>query len=197
MWTKGIYLVAEVVNSARDLEGDPLPVVVSVVCSPAHAASTRGHWLAPGRWMAARPLCELPLSRVNIYHAHLLLNFLFTLIPPGSLQVILTHVTSCMTRLFALKLKLELMQGSKPVWTVPGSLDPGAADFSGGIVKAEMPRFQPEDGLYYLRATSLLHHQAFDVSPEFSVITCCCCRWWRWWCWHCGCSLTATYHFDH
>lgn len=32
-----------------------------------------------------------------------------------------------------------------------------------------MPQFELEDGLYYLRATSLLHHQAMDVSPEFAV----------------------------
>lgn len=78
------------------------------------------------------------------------------------------------------------MQGSRPMWTVPGSPDPAAAGSFGGAVTAEVPRYQPEDGLYYLRATSLLHHQAFDVSPEFAVIdhllllmltmtiTCCC-----------------------
>lgn len=32
-----------------------------------------------------------------------------------------------------------------------------------------MPSFDPADGLYYLRATSLLHHQAFAVSQEFEV----------------------------
>ncbi|CAM9671087.1 unnamed protein product, partial [Ectocarpus sp. 12 AP-2014] len=64
---------------------------------------------------------------------------------------------------------LELMQGGRPVWTVPGSSTP----ISGSSVQVTttMPRFEPEDGLYYLKATSMLHHQAADVSPEFGVIS--------------------------
>ena len=59
------------------------------------------------------------------------------------------------------------MQGGRAVWTVPGS--PVSAAGLSAPVTAKMPQLKPEDGLYYLRATSLLHHQAVDVSPEFSV----------------------------
>lgn len=60
------------------------------------------------------------------------------------------------------------MQGGRPVWTVPGSSAPVSGS-SSVEVTTTMPRFEPEDGLYYLRATSMLHHQAADVSPEFAV----------------------------
>ncbi|CAM9278282.1 unnamed protein product, partial [Hapterophycus canaliculatus] len=63
---------------------------------------------------------------------------------------------------------LDLMQGSRRVWTVPASSGP-VAGFYPGVVTTTMPRFEPEDGLYYLRATSFLHHHAFDVSPAFAV----------------------------
>ncbi|CAM9902169.1 unnamed protein product, partial [Ectocarpus fasciculatus] len=65
---------------------------------------------------------------------------------------------------------LELMQGGSPVWTVHGSSSPVSGS-SSVEVSTTMPRFEPEDGLYYLRATSMLHHQAADVSPEFAVIS--------------------------
>ena len=78
------------------------------------------------------------------------------------------------------------MRGGRPVWTVPGSAAPAAG--SSGPVTTSMPQLEPEDGLYYLRATSLLHHQAADVSPEFAVsgvwLSCCGgvvveATWWR------------------
>eukprot|EP00904_Undaria_pinnatifida_P002208 jgi/Undpi1/11989/HiC_scaffold_4.g01688.m1 len=62
-----------------------------------------------------------------------------------------------------LPVKLELMRGNTPVWTVPGS------PASGPIFETKMADFEPEDGMYHLRATSMLHHQAFDISREFEV----------------------------
>ena len=59
--------------------------------------------------------------------------------------------------------QLELMRGNSPVWTVPGS------PASGPLFQTKMPDFEPEDGMYHLRATSMLHHQAFDISREFEV----------------------------
>lgn len=65
------------------------------------------------------------------------------------------------------------MQGGRPVWTVPGSPVPALG--SSKPAAATMPQLEPDDGLYCLRATSLLHHQAVDVSPEFAVSA-------MWWC---------------
>lgn len=60
------------------------------------------------------------------------------------------------------------MQGSRSVWAVPASKGLVSGSHP-GVVTTTMPRYEPEDGMYYLRATSLLHHHAFDVSPEFPV----------------------------
>lgn len=49
---------------------------------------------------------------------------------------------------------------------MPESPVPATGSGAVGII---MPRLEPEDGLYYVRATSLLHHQAVDFSPEFAV----------------------------
>lgn len=55
------------------------------------------------------------------------------------------------------------MQGGAPVYTIPGS--PGL----GPIFQTRLTGMEPADGVYSLRATSLLHPQAFAVSHKFEV----------------------------
>lgn len=61
--------------------------------------------------------------------------------------------------------KLELMQEMKVVWTLPES------PATGPFLETVLPEFEPPDGVYHLRATSLLHHQASAISEPFEVHT--------------------------